>query len=363
MMPLRQFFVDVVANDHPSRSPVVSVLAQKYGKRPQFLFASAMGTLGTIICVIGSQQSNYNTLLAGRMIQGLGVTAWESLSLAAMGDMFFLHERGWRTAVIVCSLACMASMVSIISGVMFQNNGYRSLFIAQLPFDAVGLLATIFLMPETQFPRLRDPMGHDKANAHRSSDKEDLKEHTQSIEVVASRVPTVPQKSYAKRLAPWSGTTYTQKSILHLLAEIFVHLINPAVFWILMVSAVLVACFVVSAYILSQIFSVPPYNLNVAQNGYFWVGPFVGGVLAVGIGPICDWSARTMSRLNEGVFEAEFRIPVNILGAIFCGLGWFLFEWVVDHPMPKGYYLGSFAHGCVCFGISVPSTSAGLYIL
>lgn len=79
--------------------PVVSVLAQKFGKRPQFLFAAAGGTLGTVICVIGSQQSHYETLLAGRMIQGLGVTAWESLSLAAMGEMFYLHERGWRTAV------------------------------------------------------------------------------------------------------------------------------------------------------------------------------------------------------------------------------------------------------------------------
>lgn len=51
------------------------------------------------------------------------MTAWESLSLAAVGDMFYLHERGWRTALIVCSLACMASMVSIISGVIFENHG------------------------------------------------------------------------------------------------------------------------------------------------------------------------------------------------------------------------------------------------
>lgn len=79
--------------------PVVSVLAQKFGKRPQFLFAAVSGTLGTAICIIGSHQSHYDTLLAGRLVQGLGMTAWESLSLAAMGEMFYLHERGWRTAV------------------------------------------------------------------------------------------------------------------------------------------------------------------------------------------------------------------------------------------------------------------------
>lgn len=257
----------------------------------------------------------------------------------------------------------MASMVSIISGIMFQNQGYRNLFVAELPFNAAGLLATIFLVPETQFSR---PMGHianGGANSRATSEK-DEDGRIQNIEVVTPmRDRATPRISYSKRLAPWSGRIYTQKGIPHLLAEIFVHLLNPAVMWIMMVSAVLVALFVVSAYILSQIWSVPPYNLNVAQNGYFWTGAFIGGMLAVVIGPICDWSASTMAKLNKGLFEAEFRIPVNILGAVFCGLGWFLFMWVVDNPRPNGYYLGSFCHGCVCFGISVPSTSAGLYIL
>lgn len=346
------------------------MLAQKYGKRPQFLFASATGTLGTVICIIGSQKSNYDVLLAGRMIQGLGVTAWESLSLAAMGDMFFLHERGWRTAVLVCSLACMASMVSIIGGVMFQDHGYRALFVAELPFDAVGLLATVFLMPETQFLRPGEPArtratgGHPRAPP--SGKEEGGGARAEDVEVVPRRAPAGaagPRKPYLERLAPWSGAAYTRKGVPRLLAGIFAHLVNPAVFWILMVSAVLVSLFVVSAYILAQVWSAAPYGLDVAQNGYFWAGAFAGGVLAVGAGPACDWSAGAMARLNGGVFEAEFRIPVCALGALFCGLGWFLFMWVVEHPRPGGYYLGSFAHGCVCFGISVPSTSAGLYIL
>ncbi|KAL1879155.1 hypothetical protein Daus18300_001734 [Diaporthe australafricana] len=343
--------------------PLVSVLAQKYGKRPQFLFASAAGTLGTIICIIGSQQNNYHTLLAGRLVQGLGVTAWESLSLAAVGDMFYLHERGWRTALIVCSLACMASMVSIISGVMFQNHGYQNLFVAELPFNVVGFLATVFLLPETQFIRAATQSADTTQAQNSTHETEKTFEHRAETVESPSPAQQVPRKTYKQTIAPWERTAYTTKTIPHLLSEIFIHLINPAVFWILMVSAVLVAFFVVSAYILSQIWSVPPYNLNVAQNGYFWAGAFVGGMLAVSVGPMCDWSARTLARLNRGVYEAEFRIPVNILGGLFCGLGWFLFMWVVDNPRPDGYFLGAFCHGCACFGISVPSTSAGLYIL
>jgi hypothetical protein len=297
------------------------------------------------------------------------VAAWESLSLAAVGDMFYLHERGWRTALIVCSLACMASMVSIIGGVMFEEHGYQNLFVAELPFDVVGLLATIFLLPETQFarpvlsPRPAATM-QDAHDAGADGTEKNWDHHTETVAPPGNAAhQQIPRKSYVETLAPWERTCYTAKTIPHLLSEIFVHLINPAVFWILMVSAVLVAFFVVSAYILSQIWSVPPYNLNVAQNGYFWVGAFTGGVLAVFVGPLCDWSARTLARANHGIYEAEFRIPVNILGALFCGLGWFLFMWVVENPRPDGYFLGAFCHGCACFGISVPSTSAGLYIL
>lgn len=362
--------------------PLVSILAQKYGKRPQFLFAAATGTLGTVVCVVGTWQARgYRTLLAGRMVQGLGVTAWESVSLAAVGDLFYLHERGLRTAAVVCSLACMASLVSIVSGVVFQRHGYRTLFAAALPFDVAGLLATVFLLPETQYARRASasafasragPRGTSvQAQEVGSSEKGDQEEPgVQSVEKVSSaeRVQpargSTPRKSYRETLAPWSGTTYTDKGVARLLAGIFVHLANPAVFWILMVSAVLICFFVASAYMLSQVFSAAPYGLDVAQNGYVYTGAFVGGVLAVGVGPLCDWTARALARRNRGgVFEAEFRIPVNALGAVFVGLGWFLFMWVVDHPAPRGYLLGSFAHGCVCFGISVPSTSAGLYIL
>lgn len=281
--------------------------------------------------------------------------------------MFYLHERGLRTAVIVCSLACMASMVAILSGVMFQDHGYRALFVAELPFNVVGLLATVFLVPETQYVRTVTSPGRSRSSIGPECSDKDDKERVQSIEKVSTPLPRevvqIPRKSYVQILAPCSGTTYTDKSLTHLFAGIFIHLINPAVFWILLVSGMLVCFFVVSAYILSQIFSVTPYNLNVAQNGYFWTGAFVGGVLAVVAGPLCDWTARTLAKLNKGVYEAEFRIPVNILGALFVGLGWFVFMWVVDNPTPNGYFLGSFCHGCICFGISVPSTSAGLYIL
>ncbi|KAK3937843.1 major facilitator superfamily domain-containing protein [Diplogelasinospora grovesii] len=345
--------------------PLVSVLAQKYGKRNQFLFSAVAGTIGTIVCCVGANgHPNYHTLLAGRIVQGLGTTAWESLAMSAIGDMYYLHERGWRTSLLVCALSCIVCIVSIVSGVMTENVGWQNLFNACLPFNIVGLFTTVFLLPETQFRRktvdvFPTPATHSPRHASGDEKSNGEIKHT---ETTREERMAVQKKTYLQELVPFSGT-YTNRNLLHLLSEIFMHLINPAVFWILLVSGVFLSLFVVSAYITSQIWSVPPYNLNVAQNGYFYAGALIGGILAIFAGPMCDWTARVLSRMNNGVFEAEFRIPINILAALGTALGWFLFMWDVNHPTPNGYYLGAFCHGLVCFGISVSSTSAGLYIL
>lgn len=71
----------------------VSVLSRLYGKRPQFVFAFLMCLL-----VVGAVAKDHNTLLAGRMIQSLGACAYESLIIAIVGDLYFVHERGLRIA-------------------------------------------------------------------------------------------------------------------------------------------------------------------------------------------------------------------------------------------------------------------------
>ncbi|KAL2009762.1 hypothetical protein VTN00DRAFT_5569 [Thermoascus crustaceus] len=57
--------------------PVLSALAHKWGKRPQYIFASLMGLTGSIICVASGK--SYATLLACRLIQGFGTTARKPL--------------------------------------------------------------------------------------------------------------------------------------------------------------------------------------------------------------------------------------------------------------------------------------------
>ncbi|KAF2793211.1 MFS general substrate transporter [Melanomma pulvis-pyrius CBS 109.77] len=346
--------------------PFVSVLARKYGKRPQFLFACLFGVIGTGICIAGFDQSNltksYDVLLAGRMVQGLGTTAFESLSVAAIGDMFFLHERGLRTALLVLTLACLSSFVAIIGGTTFEHMGARTLFVILLPIQIFGALGVFFFLPESQYRRVSD-VAPITSSSSTVKEKDSANAVTEDAEFNGVEpTATVPKRSFVQDLRVTSGV-YSEENLFKLLGEIFLHLGNPAVIWVQLVSAVLVSFFVGTAYTLAQIFSPPPYNLTVSQNGYFFTGALVGGILGVSAGPICDFTARTLARRNKGVYEAEFRIPVCLFAVVVFAAGWFTFSWALDHPSKERVVLCAFCYGAVCFGTSVASTSGGLYIL
>ena len=124
------------------------------------------------------------------------------------------------------------------------------------------------------------------------------------------------------------------------------------------------ALYVSIAYIIAQIWSGPPYNLTPAGNGYFFVGGLLGGIIGGVPGAyLVDIVTNFLTKRNNGTYEPEFRIPVQILSVILYGVGWFTWMWTVDHPWSKGYFLGSFCQGCICTGITIATVSANLYIL
>ena len=69
--------------------PIVSILSRKYGKRPIYLFLS---TIAIVAIAIGEAANSYHTLLASRVIHGLATSAYESIVMASIGDLFFVHE-------------------------------------------------------------------------------------------------------------------------------------------------------------------------------------------------------------------------------------------------------------------------------
>lgn len=143
----------------------------------------------------------------------------------------------------------MASLVSIISGVITADQGYKNLFVILLPFQIVGLLGTIFFLPESQFNRAPHLVVAAESGNDKMGDKdvelyheETVRENSAGEKDTPTRQTTrnyAPKKTYIQSLAPYTKV-YTDRNIFLMFGEIFIHLLNPAVVWILFTSAIMV---------------------------------------------------------------------------------------------------------------------------
>lgn len=73
-----------------------NTLAVKIGKRPIYL-ATSIGLL--VSCFWAAEVKSFGSLAAARTLQGFCMAPMEALVPASIADIWFVHERGFRTAV------------------------------------------------------------------------------------------------------------------------------------------------------------------------------------------------------------------------------------------------------------------------
>jgi MFS family permease len=121
--------------------PFVAAFSRKYGKSemvskhtyansdlipgPVYLVSTLFDIIGT---AIGESKISYNYLLAARIVQGFSTSAFESLIIATVGDIYYVHQRGLRISFINFILNAASSLASVICGQVFQNLGWLWLF-------------------------------------------------------------------------------------------------------------------------------------------------------------------------------------------------------------------------------------------
>jgi MFS family permease len=128
----------------------VSAICVKYGKRGPFLVSLVFLLAGGIVCACAK---SYEGLLGGRLLQGVGSTAFESVTFALVGDMYFVHERGSRMAFFIVSQSGLLLLPSLIAGQVAQAMGWRWVFWLLVIATAVGSVGIILFGWETSYNR------------------------------------------------------------------------------------------------------------------------------------------------------------------------------------------------------------------
>lgn len=351
--------------------PVVSACSRKWGKRPCFIISSLFALVGTIV---GSATNTYDGLLAARIIQGASISAYESLVISLIGDLYFVHERGTYNSGMQFLLGAIGNFSSVIAGPITTALGWKYLFHILIAFIAAQTILLFLFCPETSYLRdhqydIDEYVNEDLTDlATTEKQQHSQVEHAQNRDAniesdstsASARTPIPAPKTFWQQTAIFTGT-YSDENLLQLIIAPFAVCTNLAVLWVVIFSGTLTATYVAQAFVLSQIFSMPPYNLDAAGIGYLSLGPFLGGVIACvflgfALDPIIVWATSR----NKGVYEPEYRLLAAI-GAVLTGVGLVAFGYMAEQHM--SYYATATVHGIALFGVICGTLGTSAYAL
>ncbi|KAJ9608839.1 hypothetical protein H2200_006610 [Cladophialophora chaetospira] len=348
--------------------PFVCAFSRRYGKRPVFLVSTLFCIVGT---AIGESKASYEYLLAARIVQGFSTSAYESLIVAAVGDLFCVHQRGLRISTINFVLNSASSLASIICGQVYNDLGLLWLFHLFQIFLVIQFVLLFLFVPETTYRRSNiyntDIVKEDtfeeiektnEVQREQAIGSKELNESsTTTTHVHAAPIP--PKKTFVQSLKVYNGT-FSNDSMLKWIVGPFITLLNPAGAYSVLVSGLLTAWYVGSAIILAGIFAGPPWSFDAAQIGYLGTGPFVGGMIgSIVVALLGDRVVKWMTIRNNGTYEPEFRLIFMIPCGIFGTIGMFFFGYTMAHG--SNAILCAFFQGMQMFGVLIGVWSTTAY--
>lgn len=125
--------------------PIYGKLADLYGRKPMFLFGTALFLLGSIAS--GAAQT-MEQLIIFRAIQGLGAGAVMPIVLTIIGDIFSLEERA-RVQGLFSGVWGLSSVIGpALGGVIVDHFTWRWVFYINVPFGLLSALLLILFFKE-----------------------------------------------------------------------------------------------------------------------------------------------------------------------------------------------------------------------
>lgn len=344
-----------------------------WGKRHTFLLGMVVLIFSSVWGGVVGQQKDYDSFLWSRIIQGVGCAPFEALVNAAVGDLYFVHQRGVRMAATNLAVFGGAFFTPIVVGKITHTLMWWWTFYLVAIFCAVCLIGIIFLCPETAYKRdnsLNTDMLAEGEHPPSTRDSEGGHEASHDSEKFAGEGVTahkaVPaKKTYWQSLAIFSPRL-TDESLWKLVLRPFPLFFQPAFLWACLIQGTLIGWTVFIGVILGAYFIGYPLWWNEVQTGYAYLGPFIGAILGFVIsGVLADWSAKKMTQWNKGVYEPEFRIVLVIPMFVFGVMGTFGWGITVDGLLDSqwGYQVPLTFFAFEVCGMVIGAVAGSLYIV
>ncbi|KAJ5585661.1 hypothetical protein N7450_005448 [Penicillium hetheringtonii] len=276
--------------------------------------------LGIASCIWQALATSYRSMLAARVVNGIATATSETLLVQVVSDIM-----GYFLGLFIGP---------VISGNIAQKYGWRSFFWLSLGLTCFNFISLVICFPETRFSR--DAMS-------KASDPNTYTQSTQSMKQGNQEAESEQLENIERAITPGTGRPSRSQFALWQIPEtnwkafLLRDILSPFrlfSFPIIVWAALNVAG---PANILlfwnlteSSVLSAPPYNFSPSSVGYANFAFVVGGLVGLATaGPFSDWIAVWATKRNNGIREAEMRLPallpyffISVIGIVIGAVGY-----------------------------------------
>jgi MFS family permease len=293
-------------------------------------------------------------------------------NLAVFGGAFFTpilvgkitHTIGWPWSfyfVTIFTGVCLPLVIFFVPETAFRRSAHLNTDMASTE-DVQLFQKSVEPGQELHSSNGADPIEKSTATPEESAGKENLIPEKQPISTDHSGAST-PLKAYSETLLPFSGRKADER-FWKLLLRPFPLFAHPAILWACLIQGAMIGWTVFIGIILAAIFIGPPLFWDEVNTGYAYTGPFVGAICGFLIaGGLADWSAKYMTKKNNGVYEPEFRIVLVIPQLVFGCSGLYLFGVTASRLEDYKWILPVVGFGLQVGGMVIGAVAASLYIV
>ncbi|OQD77089.1 hypothetical protein PENDEC_c003G04315 [Penicillium decumbens] len=303
----------------------------KIGRRPVTLLSMMTFVAGLIGA---SRARSYTGLMIARIFHGFGSGVCESLPVQLVNDIFYIHERGKKLGYYTLCL-CLGSTGPLYAGYMLaEGYSWRLFFYVETAFAAALLILAFLFVEESTYHR---PGQSSHSLAVDPTDEKD-KQPAHLEDVSSVSVPR--RKSFLSTLKPWSAID-PEPEFFMTIARSFTYFLAPAVFWVITTYGLYIGLGALAFnYTFPLKITEPPYNWSETNSGLIAVASFIGYLAALPFTSISDRLAAYRTKRNNGIREAEMRLPALFPALLLAPAGLVVYGFTAQRNL---HWIGYFA--------------------
>lgn len=267
-------------------------------------------------------------------------------------DLTFIDQRPQANAMIWSLVGLTTGCIfSLVPQMTNAGTNWRAFYLVWIIPCSISIVLAFFLYPETFF--IRPAMAFDgRIIVQSATEKIEIYESWQEIPG-GKDLPDIPGQHVFGYTRPelniWGKTRGGWKAMFACYPQIFLCLVNPLVFWVGLLQAVVFGSMLSIGETYAAVISAPPYNLPIHLVALVNLAGAIGSFIAwPASGFLIAWISRKLSMSSGGVRDANYYLPAFILPVLTGIASVVLYGLTVEHKWAPiliyaAYALNSFS--------------------